>query len=268
MMSNYPVRYSAILGLITGKLNRIFMRMLYFTLVATGTTATAQNRAPGLKTSVYYVHGVKRAMKIDGNWNKPQWRQVKAVEMDKYMGDIPEFHPVAQAKMMYSDSGLYVIFRVQDRYIRCVTREYNGPVCKDACVEFFFSPDIHFPDRYFNLEINCGGTMLMGYVIPQKGYKHMNVDDIKKIEIAHSLPQIVDPEIAAPVVWTIECRIPLELLAKYATVTHPKAGVAWRANFYKTASNSSNPHWITWSFVDSKTPDFHLPQCFGTLRFE
>jgi hypothetical protein len=267
-MKHSHIRCLTVPGWVPEKSGKIFLCILSFILVATGITATTQNGAADPKTSVYYVHELKRAMKIDGNWDKPQWQHVKAVEMDKYMGDIPEFHPVAQAKMMYSDRDLYVIFRVQDRYVHCITTEYNGPVCKDACVEFFFSPDIDFPDRYFNLEINCGGTILMGYIIPQKGHKNMDVDDIKKIEIAHVLPRVVDPEITVPIVWTIECRIPLALLEKYATVTHPKAGMAWRANFYKTASDSSNPHWITWSFVDHKTPDFHLPQFFGTLRFE
>ena len=81
------------------------------------------------------------------------------------MGEIPKFYPVVRAKMMYDRDNLYVIFRVEDRYVRCVTREFNGPVWDDSCVELFFSPDSGAPSKYFNLEINCGGTPLMYYNI-------------------------------------------------------------------------------------------------------
>lgn len=221
------------------------------------------------KAAVYNVPRLKQAIKIDGNWDKPQWKNVKEIPIDNYMGAMPAFHPSARAKMMYADENLYVIFRVQDRYIRCVTQNFNGPVSTDACVEFFFSPDTSSPDSYFNFEINCGGTALMGYhTIPHKNCKTVEVDDIKQIKIAHSLPELIDAEITEPVTWTIEYRIPLALLEKYANITRPKAGVTWKANFYKTASNSSNPHWITWSFVDNPTPNFHLPDFFGTLKFK
>jgi len=94
------------------------------------------------------------------------------------------------------------------------------------------------------------------------------VEDIKKIEIAHSLPQIVDPEITEPVTWTLEYRIPLVMLEKYSNVTRPKQGVVWKANFYKIAEKTSNPHYITWSVIENDKPNFHLPKFFGTLKFQ
>jgi len=220
-------------------------------------------------TSVYQVSRLKKAMKIDGNWNKSQWKRVQTIDISNFMGKIPEFRPDAKAKMMYDDDYLYLIFRVQDRFVRCITNEINGPVWEDACVEFFFSPDAGFPLLYFNLEINCGGTPLMRYnLIPRKEFKLLEVDDIKKIEISHLLPEIIDPEIVEPVTWTIEYKIPISLLEKYSGVTPPKPGVTWKANFYKVAENSSNPHYMTWSVVDNPVPDFHLPQFFGILKFQ
>ncbi len=49
---------------------------------------------------------------------------------------------------------------------------------------------------------------------------------------------------------------------KYAGPAYPEPGVIWKANFYKIAENSSNPHYITWSIVDNPVHDFHLPQFF------
>jgi Carbohydrate-binding family 9 len=224
---------------------------------------TSQKNSP-----MYSVTMLKKPMKIDGNWNKEQWLSVKPVELTNYMGKIPPFRPVVQAKMMYDEENLYVIFQVNDRYVRSVIEEYNGPVSTEACVEFFFSPDTSLPDRYFNLEINAGGTPLMGYHnFPQKESQTFSIEDLQKIEIAHSLPKKVDPEIDIPVTWTIEYRLPFSVLEKFSHITHPKPGVTWRANFYKTASKSSNPHYITWSIVDNPVPNFHLPRFFGQLKF-
>jgi len=221
------------------------------------------------KESVYTVVKLKKSMKIDGNWDKPQWRSVKAIELTNYMGQIPSFRPTAHAKMMYDKNNIYVIFRVNDRYVHTTTEEYNGPVSRDACVEFFFAPDVTLPERYFNLETNAGATPLMAYhIFQQKEYKKFSIEDLQKIEIAHSLPKKIDPEITEPVTWTLEYRVPIDLLKKFANIADPKRGVIWKANFFKTASKTSNPHYLTWSFVDNKTPQFHLPQFFGTLRFK
>ena len=218
--------------------------------------------------AIYKVSRLIKPIKIDGDWQKQEWQNTESVNIINYMGKIPGFQPVVKAKMMYDEENLYVIFQVNDRYVRCITNVTNGPVWEDSCVEFFFAPDHKLPERYFNLEVNCGGTPLMHYnIIPDKNIKMLEVSDIKMIEIAHSLPQIIDPEISDPVTWTIEYRIPLILPVKYSAVTHPKPGVEWRANFFKIAENNSNPHFMTWAVVNHPVPKFHLPQFFGLLKF-
>lgn len=104
-------------------------------------------------------------------------------------------------------------------------------------------------------------------LIPRKQFIKLDPDDIAKIEIAHSLPALNVPEIEDPVTWTVECRIPLDMLGKYAKIDLPEKGVIWMANLYKIAVNNSNPHYITWAPVENDVPDFHLPRFFGSLRF-
>jgi hypothetical protein len=241
---------------------------LVFIVLATISCLSSKNK--NMKnTATYNVTRLTESMQIDGIWDKPQWQNIQAVDINNYMGEIPKFRPSVQAKMMYDNENLYVIFRVQDRFVRCITKEYNGPVWEDACAEFFFAPDTSSPGRYFNLEMNCGGTPLMHYnLVPRKESIPLEPEDIRKIAISHTLPQVIDPEMTEPVTWILEYKIPLELLEKYAPVTRPKKGVTWRANFYKIAENNSNPHYITWSVVENDKPDFHLPQYFGTIVFE
>ncbi|CAG5018748.1 hypothetical protein DYBT9275_06063 [Dyadobacter sp. CECT 9275] len=248
-------------------LKRIFLVLFLFCPSIGSLRCLAQTA--DTKREVYEVQKLKRAITIDANWDKKQWKKVKPITIDKYMGVIPPFKPGVEAKMMYDDQNVYVIFRVKDKHVRSLVQEYNGNVSGDACVEFFFSPDAALPERYFNLEVNAGGTPLIFYVTkPWTGFEKLQADDIRQIEIAHSLPSKIDPEISEPVTWTIEYRIPLSMLKKFSNVTDPKPGTVWRANFYKTASQSTNPHWITWSFVDNPKPNFHLPQFFGTLKFK
>lgn len=219
--------------------------------------------------AVYKVTKLDRAMKIDGDWNKQQWKNIEPVKIEKHMGGQPKFAPVVEAKMTYDANNVYVIFRVQDKFVHSTVQEFNGPVSENSCVEFFFSPDADHPLKYFNLEINAGGTPLIFYISkPWEEFVKLGNDDISKIEIAHSLPRKVDPEIKEATTWYIECRVPFDMLKKYSNITKPGPGVTWKGNFYKTGSETSNPNYMTWSFVDNEKPNFHLPQFFGTLKFQ
>lgn len=214
----------------------------------------------------YQVKRLKGGMSIDARWDKVQWKKIREIPVARFMGDLPAFQPVVKAKMMYDKDNLYLIYKVEDKHVRIQNTKFNSSVSTDACVEFFFSPDVEWPLRYFNLEINAGGTGLMAY---HKDGKRMNLkeEDFKGVEIAHTLPKYLEKEIAEPVTWYLEVKLPLEMLRKYAEVTQPKKGVIWKANFYKTSSRSTNPHYITWSEVKNPKPQFHLPQFFGNITF-
>lgn len=221
----------------------------------------------GDKSPVYVVKRLKGPMSIDANWDKAQWKKIREIPITNFMGDIPSFRPVVRAKMMYDKDNLYLIYKVDDRHVRIQNDKFNTSVSTDACVEFFFSPDKEWPLRYFNVEINAGGTALMAF--HQDGKRiNMLEGDFKNVEIAHTLPRKLDQEISEPITWFLEFKMPLALLKKYSNITQPKKGVAWKANFYKTSSRSTNPHYLTWAIVDNPKPQFHLPQFFGTLIFK
>jgi len=221
-----------------------------------------------VKDLEYRVRKTSSPIKIDGNWNKEAWQQAESLTLDYHMGDILKYQPAVEARLLYDSSCIYVIFKVDDQYVRCLTTEPNGPVWTDSCVEFFFAPNASYPEKYFNLEINCGGTPLMFYnLIARKEYQTVDPVLLEKIRIAHSLPKTIEEEISQPTQWTLEYCLPLELLTRYSEIDYPKKGVEWKANLYKIADNTSNPHYLTWNPVQKPEPDFHLPEFFGTLRF-
>lgn len=206
---------------------------------------------------------------IDANWDKPQWTRIQPLDVQLFMGDDPAHKPKTQAKLFYDDKNIYVIFKVQDNYIRAVNTDYQSPVSRDSCVEFFFTPGPDTTKGYFNLETNCIGTVLLYHQTARDENKtEIAAADLDQIAIATSLPkEPIDPERQGPVTWILEYRLPIKMLEKYHSVTKPTPGVKWYANFYKCADRTSQPHWLTWSLVDKEEPDFHLSEFFGTLEF-
>ena len=216
----------------------------------------------------YYIKYFDGNFEPDSNWDKKEWSDINSLTLENKIINNPSFIPKTEVKVMYNEEYIYVIFRVQDRYVRSVRTEINEAVSNDSCVEFFFSPEPTGRDGYFNLEVNAGGTPLIRF---QKGDNIdrvlMDIEDIKSIEIAHSLPNVVEPEITEPTTWVIEYRISLKMLNKYYKITMPAKGVKWHANFYKIGNETSNPHYLVWNKIEDEDPHFHLPKYFGEIEF-
>ena len=217
----------------------------------------------------YCVTRVDQPVAVNAVWEKSPWDEIGDLMLGEYMGDRPVHFPGVQVKLAYDVEVLSVIFRVADRYVCARKKAYQDRVCEDSCVEFFFTPGEERSQGYFNLELNCGGT---AYFHHQRGRGSNDIgvdrEDFEQIEIAHSMPKIIDPEIVAETPWVVEYRLPFRLLENYAPLVYPATGVVWLANFYKCADESSHPHWLTWSQVDLPTPEFHQPAFFGRLVFE
>jgi hypothetical protein len=218
--------------------------------------------------SLHRISKARASVEACNLWDSPSWRSVAPLTLTHHMGERPSHRPLTRVKLQYDADFLHVIFRVEDRYVRCQVGDYQGDVCTDSCVEFFFTPGTDLGGGYFNLEANCGGTLLFTHrqgrdedIVP------VSEQDARRLEVAHTLPSRVDPEIAAPVAWEVSYRVPSRTLRAYAEVTPPAPGASWRANFYKCADLCSHPHWLTWAPVDWPYPDFHRKEFFGTLEF-
>jgi len=109
----------------------------------------------------YSVAKLNSSMAIDADWNKSQWMGVDSIKIDNRLGSLPKYTPVTNVKMLFDDENIYVIFKVQDKYVKCTRTEINSDVYNDACVEFFFSPVLAKPEEYFNFEINSGGVAML-----------------------------------------------------------------------------------------------------------
>jgi hypothetical protein len=215
----------------------------------------------------YKIKRTDATVQLTNDWSEGQWAKANVLELNNFMGEKPLHFPKTQVKLLYDNNNIFIFFRVEDRYVKAISEKTNDPVWRDSCVEFFFTPNNSMPNAFFNLETNCGGIMYFQFN-KDDTKKFIDISDCQKIEIYHSLPRQIKNEINKPSVWYISYRLPVEVVAKYCQMQKPCTGAIWKANFYKCADKVSHPHWLTWSFIDNPTPNFHLPQFFGTLEFE
>lgn len=215
------------------------------------------------------IKKLPRAPGISIGWNQPPWQDIRPERLCNWMGEKPDHFPQTEVKVAWEETAVHLFFRVEDRFVRAIATHHQQSVCGDSCVEFFFTPGPDIFPGYFNLEMNCGGTMLFHFQ-PREDREGIEIprSDCEKITVAHSLPKMVEPELQERVVWTVAYSLPVSLLEGYCPVTPPSPDVRWRVNFYKCADKTSHPHWLTWAPVDFARPNFHLPRSFGILAFE
>lgn len=205
------------------------------------------------------------------SWDAPAWSAAHIIQIDNFRAESSEHHPHTSARFLYTDDGVYGIYKVEDQYVRAIRTEYLSEVWKDSCVEFFVQP--RGKGGYFNLEMNAGGSHLIWFVEDPT----RDASGLKKwtpvptafgatIQIRSSLPKAVEPEITKPTTWQLSFFLPRAVLEKFVGSLGDFKGQQWRGNFFKCAEDISHPHWAAWSPVDEF--NFHLPRCFGTLVFE
>jgi hypothetical protein len=196
--------------------------------------------------------------------------RLPAAEVDQFLPQSSPHRPRTWVRLAHDGQCIHGRFEVEDQYVRCVRARYGSEVWKDSCVEFFVQPKAG--RGYFNFEFNCGGAFLVNHIIDPtrtpdgfKQFTRLPESVAKQVQIRASLPPMVEPEITQPTNWTLEFQIPLQLFEEYVGPLGQLARQTWRGNFFKCAEENSHPHWAAWSPVDEF--NFHLPRCFGELRF-
>ena len=207
--------------------------------------------------------------KITSGFTDEAWSSLPVAEVNRFLPQSSSHRPRTLARLAHDGQNIFGRFEVEDRYVGCCRTGYGSEVWKDSCVEFFVEPKVG--RGYFNFEFNCGGAFLVNHIIDPtrtpggfKNFTRLPESLAQRINVRASLPQIVQPEITEPTNWTLEFEIPLSVFDGYIGPLNNVAGETWRGNFFKCAEENSHPHWAAWSPVGEF--NFHLPQCFGTLR--
>ncbi|MEN6625436.1 MAG: carbohydrate-binding family 9-like protein [Candidatus Sumerlaeia bacterium] len=271
---------------------RRFLLIITITCLAATVSAARNESSPpatarggGLQYTVMYAR-VKPVFTGDwaAYWNSPAWRQAGTVSVDQWHSASSSTRPVTHAKALYDETGIRILWRVQDTYIYVLYTAFMDPVSRDSTVEFFFEPAKAL--GYINLETNAVGTMLWRVQRPEPGsdvtvtyppkyVKENPTPEVGlKIQVRKSLPQTQIVEaIETPTTWYLESFIPVEILDyAWGLKASDLSGATWRGNFYKIIESSApavslHKHYGAWSSIGTVL-NFHQPAIFAPITFE
>jgi hypothetical protein len=202
------------------------------------------------------IHTADFELKGDGSsaeWNATPWVSIpqRLSEGGKYTTDL---------KVLYSDTGIYCLFRCQDKKITATLKEDFADLYREDVVEVFFWTDESVP-VYFEYELSPLNYEL-AIVVPNYkgnffGWRPWHYEGERLTRHETHIAEGDDKT------WTAEMFIPYALL-KPIIPGPPKKGDRWRANFYRIDYDTGRSHW-SWK---PTRKNFHDYESFGTIVFE
>ena len=173
-----------------------------------------------------------------------------------------EYRPDARFYIGWSEDHLDVYLRAYEVNPVADVTERNGNVCRDSCLEFFFSTSADNSTGYFNFEMNSNPTLLLHYGLGNKYPGRECVEwPLEDFELTTEKNESY---------WQNHFIVPLTMLKKYVPSAELKAGQIWRANLYKCGNTRQINHYLTWNDFDTTDvprASFHQPKYFGELVF-
>ncbi|QSH40767.1 carbohydrate-binding family 9-like protein [Lentisphaerota bacterium ZTH] len=216
----------------------------------------------------YKVRRAGEQVQFSDVWEEGAWKNAEVLRVSCFRKEGTGHRPDTRCKMLYDDAGIYGFFNVNDRYVRCLSTQFQAGCCRDSCVEFFVWPE--GGNGYLNFEFNCGGNLLVCHIWNLEGRRQrdpLTEKDVAGMEIFTTMPSVVDPEITDEINWKLGFYVPFELFRKTTGMTTGDVSSRrWQANFYKCGDDTSHPHWASWQPI--RELNFHAPDDFGIITFE
>lgn len=193
--------------------------------------------------------------RIDG---EPDWSAAPVLDIDNQQW----LDPVdisAHAQLCYGDDAFYVRMWAEEADIRAEypADDLLADTYEDSCLEFFLSP-VAGDTRYLNFEFNpnCAVGAQIGTEKANRT-RLVRTDDV----YAASSARTEDG-------WEITYKLPFDFIRQFYPDFTAESGDVLRGNFYKCGNLTASKHYLSWNPIDSDTPNFHVPECFGELVLE
>ncbi len=172
------------------------------------------------------------------------------------------YKPLTAVAVAHSGSSLFLDFFVRCNYMRAVNTVDQSAVSEDSCVEFFVSPTAD--NHYWNFEFNCIGTINASHRSERHNPVRLTSDELARVIRYPSCGKRPFCELEGLFTWNLLAVIPLDLIG----TKFDDRPIEMKANFYKCASATSSPHYLSWNPVTTENPDFHRPEFFGNIILE
>lgn len=193
-------------------------------------------------------------------WEKAAWEPLHLRISDGHQYQ-------TRVKMLYSQTGLYVLMEAEDGTITATMNEDFLNLWNEDVFEFFLWPDERYT-VYFEYEISPLGYELP-ILIPNfggqfLGWRPWRYEGQRRTQKATTVTGGPKQSGATVTGWKAEVFVPYDLLRPLQNIP-PRPGTVWRANFYRVDyDNGKKTDW-DWARVGSS---FHEFEKFGTLVFQ
>jgi hypothetical protein len=176
----------------------------------------------------------------------------------------PQFYSSCKTwfTIAHTSNDILLKFTVAETTLHASSRQTNGEVSRDNCVELFIAFESN--KRYYNLEFNCLGSCKVAYGTGRHNRRLVPAVMINKIEKELLLQCSMNDNNPA-FDWEITLRIPKEVFC--FTNLECFDGVKADVNFFKCGDDLPEPHFLVWNMIHADKPDFHLPEFFRPVVF-
>ncbi len=202
---------------------------------------------------------------VTGKGDASAWEKAAWVDMNQRPKAQHDYS--ARFKILYSDSGVYVLFDGSDKTLTATMKKDFLDLWNEDVFECFFWTDEAHP-IYFEYEISPLGYELP-ILVPNMngkflGWRPWHYEGDRKTQKQVSATGGANVSMSDVTNWRAEVFIPYGLLEPLQNVP-PKPGTKWRANFYRVDYDNEKMTQWDWGRVG---PSFHEIENFGTLVFE
>ncbi|HKG48579.1 MAG TPA: carbohydrate-binding family 9-like protein [Pyrinomonadaceae bacterium] len=194
------------------------------------------------------------------DFDNEKWQQCQPVQIEHYWSGepaMPSRH--AEARVCWSDEAIHVRFvgKQQEPLIVAdnpvIDRKTLGLWDRDVW-EIFLAPDPEQPWRYFEFEVAPTGEWVdLGILVKPDG-RDTDWDFTSGFTTA---ARLAGERLLAGM------RIPWS-----EAIPKPGAGSIWRVNVFRCVGPEAPERYLAWLPTRTPEPNFHVPDAFGTLRFE
>lgn len=170
-----------------------------------------------------------------------------------WRGQAPDPGRETRIRMLWSSEDIYIRFhcRYRNLYI------YEGPPCRRDrlwlrdVAEVFIQTEVDPPSCYREFEIAPSGDWLDLDIAPGSK-RHLKWDLRPRAQVR--------PDSGY---WSAEMALPLRRLIP----TFDPSKI-WKINFFRIEGSEPDRFYSAWRPTFTPRPNFHVPECFGELRFQ
>jgi alpha-galactosidase len=159
-----------------------------------------------------------------------------------------------EVTILWSDDELYLrlccCYRTLHVFTDAHPRGRRDELWDRDVAEVFLQPD-RFGEKYYReFEVSPNGQWLDLDITP-RGLRHIASGMRSSVKVDEARRE-----------WTADLAIPMSAITARFEPAQP-----WRVNFFRCEGRDRGRYYSAWQPTETETPNFHVPQKFGWLRF-